>query len=572
MAMGGAGGGVGGMGGNGGDGGDGGMMVVPGLRLTPEEVTLEIADEPQTAQFTLEEVAADGTAQVLDPSEAQWSVNPATLGQIDGATGVFTASNELGRGRVEVQRAGEFAVAVIEVVGDSDVIDEGTDADAPDRFDMAGRQDGCAPTLLYPEPFTVFPRTMNGLEVQWEANGHDLFMLEFVAGAASVRYFTHRDAYVPAGETWDTLLRSAAVGGTMTLRLVGLGGAGADACGQAPVSLGVDTSTLTGAIYYWSTGDAGIMRLAVDETEPEPFLTPAVAPQINCPACHALSRDGSRIAFTRTTFPPFGELSTSLVDTPADLLYDPQGIAGYFPSWAPDNARLVGGSNGDLVIRNADTGAEIERLPRPENTAMGSPDWSWQGDRIVATVGPGGLGNPLPDAGISGGSIYTWAGAAGMWMQPQRLVERFAERWLDRPAFSPDGDWVVFNSIGDNPSNEEGMGNTNIDLWIVASTGGVPIRLNLANRGQEMLGNSWPKWAPDDNRGRLWVAFSSTRDYGHRLRNGAREFANPQIWVTSIDVEAAMRGEDPSSPAFWLPYQDLESGNHIPYWAVYEKQ
>ena len=66
---------------------------------------------------------------------------------------------------------------------------------------------------------------------------------------------------------------------------------------------------------------------------------------------------------------------------------------------------------------------------------------------------------------------------------------------------------------------------------------------------------------------RRWLAFSSLRPYGSVAPGGE----NPQIWITSISGEP-VPGEDPSTPAFWLPYQNIESGNHIPYWAAYEKR
>lgn len=568
--VGGHGGGIGGSGGDvGGAGGpDAGVEI--GLRITPEAIHLQIADQPQTAQLTVEDVDEEGEIVPVDPADVEWRVNPGLLGSVD-ETGLFTSNNQLGTGRIEARVDGNLAVATVEVVGSTDVIDEGTDPTAPAQFADAPREGACTPpVLLYPEPFTTFPRTITGVEVQWETSGHDLFMLEFTAGNTTVRYYTEQSAYTPGEGSWASLLQEAAVGRPLQLTIYGLGGDGDIACATATNNFRVTNSSLQGAIYYWSTTDSGIMRLAPGD-EAEPFLNPATAPQINCPACHALSRDGSRIAFTRTSFPPFGDMATSLVSAPADMLYDPTGVAGYFPSWAPDNVQIVAGSGGQLLIRNADTGAEMNRLPLLDGKVGGSPDWSWQGDRIVAVLGNNGLANPIPDVGVSGGDIYRWQQMEDMWQAPELLAAKPDGRWLDRPAFSPDGDWVAYNSIGPDPGSDEDSANPNSDLWIIDSTGGGAIPLARANKG-ELLGNSWPKWAPDDGRGTLWLAFSSTRDYGHRLPNSTRQFANPQIWITAIDPEAMARGEDPSSAAFWLPGQDIDSGNHIPYWAVYEKE
>ncbi len=449
---------------------------------------------------------------------------------------------------------------------DEVIIVGGAPADAPERFASAPEAEGCAPRLVYPEPLTVFPRNMSGLRFQWDEDGHDLFALEITAGPLTMRWFTAEAHVTPDGDPWEALLRTAA-GQALEVRLVGLGGAGDQACPTPRTTVFVDTSSLEGAVYYWSTGDIGIMRLAQGEAAPEPFLTPGTAPEINCPACHALSRDGTRIAFTRTSFPPFGDMATSNTADPRRLLYDPAGVAGYFPSFAPDSRHIVAGAGGRLVIRSADTGEEESALALPPNTVGGSPDWSWQGDRIVAALGQTGLFNPIPDVGISGGGLYQWElGEDGAWGDPAELVPIAGNGELsnDRPAYSPNGAVIAYERRGADP-NEDTQGNDTAELWILHSAGGQPTPLTAANQGPG-LGNSWPKWAVTDNRGKLWVAFSSLRPYG-RVTNGG----NPQIWVAAIERDTPA-GQDPSSPAFWLPYQNPESGNHIPYWSAYHKE
>ena len=104
---------------------------------------------------------------------------------------------------------------------------------------------------------------------------------------------------------------------------------------------------------------------------------------------------------------------------------------------------------------------------------------------------------------------------------------------------------------------------------IIGSDGGPAVPMSRANRGPA-LGNNWAKWSPPTGGRRQWLAFSSLRDYGHRLINDGDENPTPQIWITSVDPDTPPGG-DPSSPSFWLPYQSIQSGNHIPYWAVFEK-
>ncbi|MBU1430192.1 hypothetical protein KKF91_06440 [Myxococcota bacterium] len=54
---------------------------------------------------------------------------------------------------------------------------------------------------------------------------------------------------------------------------------------------------------------------------------------------------------------------------------------------------------------------------------------------------------------------------------------------------------------------------------------------------------------------------------GHLLTSGV----TPQIWISGIAPQAAARDEEPASPAFWLLHQSVRSGNHVPYWSLYEK-
>jgi hypothetical protein len=111
-----------------------------------------------------------------------------------------------------------------------------------------------------------------------------------------------------------------------------------------------------------------------------------------------------------------------------------------------------------------------------------------------------------------------------------------------------------------------------------------------------MWSNSWPKWSPFlqkyKNDQLLWIALSSTRDYGLRVRNHqtgmyqcypadsyekpgtahhqafAPQCQQPQIWMAAIDVTTAVADAviDPSRPAFWLPFQDMTTHNHTPQW------
>jgi len=73
-----------------------------------------------------------------------------------------------------------------------------------------------------------------------------------------------------------------------------------------------------------------------------------------------------------------------------------------------------------------------------------------------------------------------------------------------------------------------------------------------------------PTWAPSNKPGVFWLAFSSIRDYGDVLVGTDRD----QLWGAAIDPSRIKQGEDPSFAAFWMPFQQLDEGNHRAFWAV----
>jgi hypothetical protein len=101
------------------------------------------------------------------------------------------------------------------------------------------------------------------------------------------------------------------------------------------------------------------------------------------------------------------------------------------------------------------------------------------------------------------------------------------------------------------------------------------VRLDRANaRGitdtQDRLTNSWPRVSPFtttiNGRQVYWLTFSSKRNYGVRLVGQNR----PQLWMVAIGVPQSEvqspLAADPSFSAFWLPFQDIDTGNHIAQW------
>jgi hypothetical protein len=138
-------------------------------------------------------------------------------------------------------------------------------------------------------------------------------------------------------------------------------------------------------------------------------------------------------------------------------------------------------------------------------------------------------------------------------------------------------------------------------MLITTTSGAQAVDLENANGSPAAtaspLSNSWPRWSPfvqayKGNR-LLWVTFSSTRNYGVRVRNDLSNMyqcyppdsyeqpgtahgsafdplcKQPKLWMAGINLSAAT-GTDPSYPAFYpaffLPFQDITTHNHTPQW------
>src|SRR5262249_42822123 len=138
------------------------------------------------------------------------------------------------------------------------------------------------------------------------------------------------------------------------------------------------------------------------------------------------------------------------------------------------------------------------------------------------------------------------------------------------PSWSPDGKWVLFNRSSGSSYNS-----ADASLWVVKADGSAPpIELSAFNQAASGLTNSWGRWAPfqqsvGQNRDPIfWITMSSKRDFGVRRVNSADAEAarTPQIWMAPFYTDRAAARQDPTAPAFRLPFQNLTTNNHIAQW------
>ena len=460
------------------------------------------------------------------------------------------------------------------------IVTDSAPADAPDRF--GGSEDPSrAPELVYPSDGVVVPPNMREIEFHYLTGGNTIFELTFLTRALELRVYVGCPEsvgggciYTPDDEVWDALA-AAGRGGPVTYTLRGTDGS---SVGTAPAQeMRFAREDITGGLYYWNAGGGRIMRYEWGRrgAEAEVYLDRARTGALMCVGCHSVSRDGTRIAvgldIPGSTFQAY-DVATR------ERIFSQGGGGGGFPipggggfggpsffTFSPDSTQIVSGSGTTIDIRDATTG-EIVMGNLASNGSM--PDWSPGGDHIVyvETATP----PPFPTPSVSSGSIATLVRDGSGWTAGPVLVRRASENNY-YPAYSPDGGWVVFNR---SPSNTNSMGDdetnmvarvTDAQLWVVAADGSAPpIRLERTDG----FADSWPKWDPtpydEGSRTLFWLSFASRRAYGLRFEEDARS----QIWMAAFYADDARDGLDPAAPAIRVPFQELDSSNHLPQWVT----
>ena len=420
------------------------------------------------------------------------------------------------------------------------------------------------------------------------------------------------------GDPLDIIVRATDANGTCV------------ATSQAQVAISFAEEDLNGGIYYWQSvavsglqgATGGIFRYDFGKRgqTPQPFLAPTAAggTMQRCVGCHFLSRDGAKMTYGNDDPDADDEYSdpkVNLLDVATKSATALTQAAG-FQAFAPDHSLLVA-SNGvgkapatSFFLFDGSSGAAA--TPATASTGMRAtqPDYSADGSRVVF-VQPSSFTFPsygrIDDNHFTGGSIFTMSASGTTFGTPAALLTSTGENNY-YPAFSPDGGFVIFNRVPlmgtasactANSCPNDAFSNPNARVMLMPAGGGTPIDLANIN-GAGPLTNSWPRFAPTTQHYKgdtiAWVTFSSTRDYGDVVRNstmvnGVMQHlcfppespentstnknvttdpvcSQPQLWMAAINLTKAASGADPSYPAFWLPFQDPKSHNHIAQWVV----
>jgi hypothetical protein len=582
------------------DSGSGGAGEIDGLVsivVSPGELEVIVDGSAPTGVS----YAATGTfddASTRDvTAEVSFGLLDSSLGNFDA--NVLTPTTVKGGATVVRAQAGS-------IVGTADIVlklqrtrNDSSSPDLPNDpsavFEAANEDPSINPALLYPNDGVLVPPNLRLLEFHIDpADDNGLFELSFQNEVTDVKvYFTcHTPVgggciYTPDPEVWGWLSQTNRGGDPVEFFARGTDADGTMVGASETFQASFALDDVAGAIYYWTTsGGTAIMRYdfgSEDQTIPEVFLGTEETGG-TCVGCHALSRDGTKMV-AEAGGQNDGRLLLLDVATKTPMVPLGSTPKSIFESWNPDGSQFVGvyADNGatdyNLLLFDGDTGASLGSIDTGSTVAdpADHPDWSPDGNRIAFTrMGIKGTNQRMFKGSIE---MVTYDGAE--WSESEVIVPNESGKNRYYPSFSPDGSLLIFNESQCNGGNETGSEcNADADetatLWIVpAAPGNTPVRLDNANapgvadQGQTSLTNSFPKWSPfvfrrdQEREERLeWLTFSSRRKYGLRSPSGG----DMLIWMVAVEPDKALAGEDPSSAAFAIPYQDLGTSNHIAQW------
>ena len=513
--------------------------------------------ESDSVQLHVSGVFEDGASGEVD--DIAWSVLDNFGGSIN-SSGVYTTPvNHGGLAVIEAvhEESGLSSQCSIEVfVEGTDNETEDPGLDSPLHGVTPEQNDACAPVLSYPLDGSVLARDLAPPVFMWTVpGGSNITVLIVTSDYAEITVVSAGNSWLPDPSQWLALAGTGATEG-LTVRLVSGtwdNGSGTfveppcEATGQA--SMGMSEFGAPGSVYYWNPSNAGLWVVGIGGTAAQPWLGESNtnwcigchSANLNNPDLMAYNYDGGN-----------GWAGIVNVGDPLNPVLGAQIRAGNFFTLNPEGTRLVRSFHGVLYLDDIQNNVEIGALPT--NGYATHPDWSPDGSAIVYSS----CGGNNQDWNVWNCSIRQLEVLPDGSFGPDTVLVPADADWnYYYPSFSPDSSWVSFNRHAGNGSSNHSYNNSGAEVMLVAAWGGAPILLEQASLPGHC--NSWPRWGPTQGA-YSWLAFSSRRLYGHETSG------NAQIWISAIDLNQAVQGEDPSFAPLWLPGQDVSGSNHTPVW------
>lgn len=467
-----------------------------------------------------------------------------------------------------------------------------------------------APVLAYPNDGTMLPPNLRRLEVHWRPGNasNNLYEISFTSALSKIVYYSRCGGaglvagacgFELDGDGYGYLAETHRGAGPVKLRVRG-GDDNATGFGEsAEFTIEFAENRVDGGLYYWTvTNPESIMRFdfGAASGNPEPYVVKNQngIPD-TCPGCHALSRDGTKLVGSiggqndgRLIF--INDLSRPKTD-PSWLTIDPDTTAGQnnriqFASFNPtgtqfvavygdyDNDTCAGDArNCNLYFHNGSTG--VRESTKAVSVKPDHPDWAPNGQMIAITQVHGGGTTQKPKRT----SVGLLKLQGGTWQDPITLVPEDATNYRVRynPNFVPDSSFLYFSEsqcpVGNWSSGDcDADADPSAKTWAVKpEAGATPVFLANAAKGGVQdgsttnLGDTFPRSAPFQTNHRggklFWFTVASRRAVGLRSTQGAQH-----LWMFAVDPAKVLAGQDGSYTGFYLPFQDLQTSNHIAQW------
>ncbi len=466
------------------------------------------------------------------------------------------------------------------------------------------------------------------LDVHWKpgSSANTLYQISFSSPSATITYYSRCDSldsllvggacgFQLDATGYAYLANSNAGGSPVALTILGTDDNGTAVGTSTTIHIQFAQSTVNGGVYYWDVTHTRIMRFDFGGTSnvPDVFLAPGqYGTGGTCIGCHALSADGTKLAGSAG-----GQNDGYLVyvngvaspTTPLTVNED-QSNRIQFASFDPLGDFFVGiygdGSPLDphsLYFHDGTTGLIVPSLTKALSFEPDHPAWSPDGTMIAMThVGShntsqmeylGGIdvATFAPGAVVDGGVNVADAGATlgdPVVVVPSNVIGTNAVNSYN-PSFAPDSTFLVFTQTicpagqaKTSSCDSDVSSNVSATTWAVRpAPGATPIHLDnaaapgVADTAGAVILDTFPRSTPFETAqgtGKLfWFTVASIRQPGLRYKGykapdeGSGQ-VQQQLWMFAVDPAKILAGQDGSYPAFFLPFQDPTTSNHIAQW------
>ncbi len=450
-----------------------------------------------------------------------------------------------------------------------------------------------APQLAYPNDGTMLPPNLRRLGVHWRpgtgGSGASLYEISFTSAVGSIVYYSRCDGTGLVADSCGFELDETGYGylaetnrgqGAVKLKVRRTEDAGDGVGSSSEFTIEFAESRVDGGLYYWNVTDTSIMRFD--------FGAPSGAPEVfkggACVGCHAISRDGKKLVASLNGQNNGQLVYTNDVATAATGTFTQFNNADnrvQFASFNPDGSQFVAVYGDDaakrkLYFHDGTTGLRSSNIDLPFKPDH--PEWSPDGKTIAVTrVDDETSTTQMPTKT----SLALLAKSGAGWAAPTTLVPYVDGLARYNPNFAPDSSFLYYSESScalDAADTRDPNSPCNADsdpsgtTWAIKPVAGAtPIKLANANKPgvadgtTTNLGDTFPRSAPFQTKHRggklFWFTVATRRTLGLSLTKGPQK-----LYMFAVDPAKVLAGQDGSYTGFFLPFQNLNTSNHIGQW------